>query len=282
MKRSLLFAMSGSFGDLMPDFLQQMRMAMSGYRSAIKNQSCDKEQDDAYKKSGLSLEKSLPWSAVSNTFCLWPSHETVLTMNPIAVLGRCRPMCRKHWETIPDSARKRIFFDAIPNPDGPSLQSSTESQVAAGFGRNLTPSYLGLRLRGGPLSAYHTFAHGKAIFATTMSKAGKRGKLQGSSMDPPGGDLPYAAVYVGSHNFSKKAWGNRDSRPGNVEFGVVLLTTDQAVATEWRSRLPYELPNPITLSPGNYRPGRRWDIFQRVEQHPPQFNFNDDSSVETI
>ena len=83
MKRILLFAMSGSFGDLMPDFLQQMRMAMSGYRSAIKNQGCDKEQDDAYKKSGLSLEKSLPWSAVSNTFCLWPSHETVLTMKAL-------------------------------------------------------------------------------------------------------------------------------------------------------------------------------------------------------
>jgi hypothetical protein len=283
MKRMMLFAMSGSFGDLTPNFLLQMRMAMSGCRAAVKDNSCDLQQIDARKETLLSIKKSTPWSAIANTFCLWPSKETILTMNPIAVLGRCRPMSRKHWDTIPESARNRIFFDAIPNPNGPSLQSSSESQVAAGFGRNLAPNYLGLRLRGGPLSAYHAFTHGKAIFAITMANAGKKGKLlRPSKTDTSCHNPPYAAVYVGSHNFSKKAWGSRESRPGNIEFGVVLLTTDQEVAGQWRSRLPYELPDPNSISHRDYRPGRSFDIFQRVEQYFHPLNLDDMSSGGTI
>lgn len=276
-KKIKLFAMSGSFGDLKPDFLLQMRMAMSGYKSVSNDAFSGLEG----KKPTLSLDADMPWSSIDNTFCLWPSSETVLKMNPIAILGRCRPVSRKHWGSIPDQARKRIFFDAIPNPDGPSLQSSTESQEAAGVGRNLAPNLLGLRLRSGPLSAYHTFSHGKAIFATTMSNAAKEGKLPLSNTDRANANSPYASVYVGSHNFSKKAWGMRDSRPGNVEFGVVLLTTDCTLAGSWRSRLPYVLPSTSAIAPSTYQPGRLWDIFQPVERICPM-NTNDDSSVETI
>ncbi|KAG7358977.1 tyrosyl-DNA phosphodiesterase [Nitzschia inconspicua] len=279
LKRINLFAMSGSFGDLKPDFLLQMRMAMSGYRAAFNETSVNCEVDKR-KKPFSSLDKSLPWSSIKHTYCLWPSNTTVMSMNPIAILGRCRPMSRKHWDVIPSHARKRVFFDAVPNPDGPSLQSSTESQAAAGFGRALAPTLLGLSLRLGPLSAYLSFAHGKAIFATTMSHTTNQRKVP-ITTNSVRSDAPYSAVYVGSHNFSKKAWGIRDSRPGNVEFGVVLLTTDLTVSGNWQSRLPYTLPDPRSLSPGNYCPGRCWDVFHRV-QYTHTSNFCDDSSYETI
>ena len=57
-------------------------------------------------------------------------------------------------------------------------------------------------------------------------------------------DDDYTAVYVGSHNFSKKAWGLRNGMPGNIEFGIVLVTTSVEVSKEWKSRLPYQLPTP--------------------------------------
>jgi Tyrosyl-DNA phosphodiesterase len=282
LNRIYLFAMSGSFGDLKPDFLHQMRKAMAGYRSAIGYCSTEEGNCGRSARSSLSLGKSLSWSAIKQTFCLWPSNETVLSMNPIALLGRCRPMSRAHWETIPASARRSLFFDAVPNPRGPSLQSSTESQAAAGFGRNLTPSLCGLRFRSEPLSAYHSFAHGKVIFATTMCNAGKEGRLPMSESDRTNIDAPYAAVYVGSHNFSKNAWGIRDSRPGNIEFGVVLLTTDRKLTAQWRSRLPYELPDPNSSSRGCYRPGHWWDIFHRDTPTLLGSNTDENSSVETI
>ncbi|KAL3917934.1 MAG: hypothetical protein SGILL_004479, partial [Bacillariaceae sp.] len=268
-----LYASSGSFGDFYPNFLMQMRLAFSGNRGALAKQG-DVVDHKNKKKTNQLLSKRLPWSEIKQVYCMWPSKATALMMNPIALLGRCRPMARKHWATLSNDAR-RSFFDAIPNPDGPSLVSSTESQAAAGFGRSLVPSICGYKLRDGPLSAYTSFAHGKIIFGTTMTEAEIR---KGSRLSSSNVDLPYAAVYVGSHNFSKKAWGVLDASPGNVEFGVVLLTSDPSQAARWKSRLPYQLPIQCSAPPNNYRPGRSWDLWERVQQQSEQ---PDESSVET-
>ena len=63
-----------------------------------------------------------------------------------------------------------------------------------------------------------------------------------------------SVVYVGSHNFSKAAWGLRGEQPKNVELGVVLATTSPALRKEWRSRLPCTLPAASSVSPANYIP----------------------------
>lgn len=89
------------------------------------------------------------------------------------------------------------------------------------------------------LGDYHAFAHGKAILVEQ--------------------ETAWGAVYVGSHNFSKKAWGLKNAMPGNVEFGVVLFTQDNHVLDEWRSRLPYQLPEKNSISSSNYDLGRMKD-----------------------
>ena len=78
------------------------------------------------------------------------------------------------------------------------------------------------------LGKYHAFAHCKVILAEQENK--------------------WAAVYVGSHNFSKKAWGLKTSQPGNVEFGVVLFSQDCHVLDEWRSLCEHR----DTLGQGEY------------------------------
>jgi hypothetical protein len=101
---------------------------------------------------------------------------------------------------------------------------------------------------------YHSFAHGKVIYATTMAD---------DDTNAGAGSDDYTAVYVGSHNFSKKAWGLRHGMPGNVEFGIVLLTTSVGVSDEWKARIPYQLP--IFGAPNkdaDYEPGRSSDVFE--------------------
>ena len=91
----------------------------------------------------------------------------------------------------------------------------------------------------------------------------------GANPVSPPSNNDYTAVYVGSHNFSKTAWGLGQSAPSNVEFGVVLLTTRQEQATEWKSRLPYQLPPSPKHKKKHgkaYEPGRRFDIMEACGQ----------------
>ena len=178
-----LYAMSGSFGDVKPDFLHQMKWAMQG------------EETNA--------SSHISWENIKGIRCLMPSQETARTINPV---WNGRPMKFSHWEKIPEEAKRRIFFDAVPNP----------SETALG---------------------YHPFSHCKALY--TASAVGVRNKT--------------AVVYVGSHNFSRAAWGIRGEMPKNVEIGVVLSTTNQVMSREWQDRLPYSLPN-ASLSSSTYVP----------------------------
>ena len=69
----------------------------------------------------------------------------------------------------------------------------------------------------------HPVVHGKIIYATPRRANG------------PG--FPSAA-YIGSHNFSRAAWGEGTKGPRNIEFGVVLATNERETRMGWEQRFP--------------------------------------------
>jgi len=69
----------------------------------------------------------------------------------------------------------------------------------------------------------HPVVHGKVIYATPRIANGR--------------GLP-SIVYVGSHNFSRAAWGEGIKGPRNIELGVVLATNERATRMEWEQRFP--------------------------------------------
>ena len=183
-----VYAMSGSMGDLTPDFLTQMRHAMGG---------------------NVIVPPTKEWNKIRRTYILWPSQETVRAMNPFSVMGSARPMALSHWNSIPIEDRRHIFFDALPCPSRKAFTN------------------------------YHAFAHCKVICA----------EQEGS----------WGSVYIGSHNFSKAAWGINNTMPKNIEFGVVLFTQSKVMWNQWKSRLPYHLPPKNSVSPQHYEMGRASD-----------------------
>ena len=177
-----LYAMSGSLGNLLPDFLLQMKHAMSGK---------------------MIVPPNAEWSDIQRMYILWPSQQTAETM----ILGSARAISRDHWAGIAEGDRRRIFFDAPPNPSTKALQNHN-----------------------------HAFAHGKVMCAEQ--------------------DDSWGAICLGSHNFSKAAWGLRNCSPRNVEFSVVLFTEDSQTLKNWQARLPYQLPGKDSRSLAEYEPGR--------------------------
>ena len=95
---SMMYAMAGSMGNLKPDFLLQMKHAMHG------------------KHFHTPKGKEWVWDDVDGVRCLWPSRQTALSSRYSALVDSMRPMPISHWKTIPGTARRRIFFDAPPNP----------------------------------------------------------------------------------------------------------------------------------------------------------------------
>ena len=97
-----LYAMSGSFGDLKPDFLRQMRLAFcglnlhTGSNNGCANNSINCLNNDGHDRFQKwivdSTSKNIDWSSIQKTYCLWPSQHMVTTMNPIGVCGRGRPV----------------------------------------------------------------------------------------------------------------------------------------------------------------------------------------------
>ena len=194
----ILYATSGSMGDLQPDFILQMYEACSG--------------------RSVHASKSTPWHNLYNKArVLWPSRETALTMNLMALIGNGRSMSRAHWnKVIPTEAKRRMFMDARPNP-------TTRGELP-----------------------YFPFLHGKFIYLATPNMT---------------------VVYVGSHNFSKSAWGLRGQGPKNVELGVVLATTFSNKRNEWKCRLPCLLPAAsATYSPPSYIPASAHSGIRQVLQ----------------
>jgi hypothetical protein len=134
----MLYAMSGSYGDVEPVFLSAMKNAMSGQDTLFANEP-------------------LTWESLDGIQCLMPSIKMAQKMN----IGGGRLMDRTHWAKIPNDARQRLFNDTQPNP-------------STGLNKKLP------------------FAHCKVMYFH------------------PRETLNTAFLYVGSHNFSKNAWGIAD------------------------------------------------------------------------
>ena len=93
-----LYAMAGSFGNLWPEFLLQMKQAIQG------------------KVPAWTPKHKPSWNDVDGLQCLWPSCETALSSYHLqAIVGSMRAMPLAHWRSIPKDARRRIFCDALPN-----------------------------------------------------------------------------------------------------------------------------------------------------------------------
>jgi hypothetical protein len=186
-EESMVYAMSGSMGDIEPRFILHMHRAMHGIE---------------YKGP-----KETNWDSVENLGlrCLWPSRTTALSMNFASLISSSRAQSMTHWGKIPNQAKRKIFLDARPNPPNMGL----------------------------PQLACHSVSHAKVMIKT-------------------GGSI--GVVYVGSHNFSKSAWGLCGISPKNVELGVVLASKSATLRQEWRSRLPCLLPAPSAQSPISYIP----------------------------
>ncbi|CAB9524441.1 unknown protein [Seminavis robusta] len=61
-------------------------------------------------------------------------------------------------------------------------------------------------------------------------------------------------LYVGSHNFSRAAWGLGDAMPKNVELGVVMVSSKFDRIQAWVERLPCRLVPPSNTAPQCYQP----------------------------
>lgn len=195
---SIMYATSGSMGDLNPDFMLQMYEALARGRE-------------------VHAPASTPWHVLYHKMkCLWPSRETALTMNLMSLIGSARSMSRSHWKNhIPEMAKRLVFLDARPNPTSK-----------------------------GDLNAF-PFAHCKCMYFASRDMS---------------------LVYVGSHNFSKSAWGLRGEMPKNVELGVVLATASPSRRKEWKSRLPCLLPAASETSPPSYIPASAHSGIREVLQ----------------
>ena len=105
----ILYATSGCMGDVKPEFLLQMHRAMMGDDEQIPKQT---DWDDILSTSNRTGDAP----RIGLVRCMWPGRDLALQMT---MRGICsgRAMSRKHWyNNIPEFAKRRLFFDAPPNP----------------------------------------------------------------------------------------------------------------------------------------------------------------------
>lgn len=190
----ILYSMSGSMGDVRPDFLMHLYQAMQGIEVTR-------------------IDKETKWDKiVGKVRCLWPSACTAQSMNIDSLVTSTRAMDINHWNRIDDDCRRRIFYDAIPNPQEKGLR-----QIGC-----------------------HAVTHAKVMYINVPGPSKDRNDFH--------------VAYVGSHNFSKSAWGIRGVMPRNIEVGVVLASISPHVGKQWRDSFPCLLPKKQDISPKDYAP----------------------------
>ncbi|KAL9184960.1 hypothetical protein ACHAXT_002737 [Thalassiosira profunda] len=198
---AILNAISGSMGDVKPDFLLHMHRAMMGLDWPVSKET-EWEHIMTQDEPQIGLIR-----------CLWPSMQRALTMSIRSVCCG-RAISTNHWHNgIPEKAKRRFFFDAPPNPPQMGLAQLRR----------------------------HARAHGKVMCMTIPRETSS-------------GYKETTVLYVGSHNFSKAAWGVHGNQPMNVEIGVVLASSSPSVAQQWRESLPCILPGEYDQSPADYVP----------------------------
>ena len=221
--KSILYATSGSMGNLEPYFIWQMQQAMRGITI-----------------NPTSNPTTFSWNHVHNHLkCFWPSVELGLQSDIIG-LHCLRHIPKYHIDKIPKDSFHKMFHDAIPNP--PTTRISTSSFTS------LLSKVLPV------ITNYSTSNHEdeKKYYPTT------HGKFM----------LRQHVLYVGSHNFSRAAWGLRGSQPKNVELGVILVSNDKEQQRKWIERLPCQLVEPNEISPSSYVPFNGVNHPDFANRHP--------------
>ncbi|CAB9513512.1 expressed unknown protein [Seminavis robusta] len=117
-KAGLLFATSGSLGNLEADFLLQMCKAMNGQAPIAKRPAIPKKlawAETTPKQPVCPKEPS--WDDVRERVrCFWPGKATAIEMDLMG-LGMLRAMQEKHLkEVFLVGSQRKILHDAIPNP----------------------------------------------------------------------------------------------------------------------------------------------------------------------
>jgi len=215
---------AGSFGDLYPDFLQQMVGAMHGREDVI--------------------PPEIEWGDVTAARCLWPSRTSAREMNPCGVLYTLRAIPMRLWHQIPTDAKDRLFFDAPPTEwwVQPILQQSTGIlQQSTGLPALETREerlHLAMPSNNSKVYDTHSKVWNPARFLAQDYKPVAHAKTIFTQLPGCGG----AVMYVGSHNISKSAWGLRGGKPKGIELGVILRTSCSRVREAWTKRLPCRLP----------------------------------------
>ena len=180
------------------------------------------------------------WNHVHNQLkCFWPSVELGLQSDIIG-LHCLRHIPKYHIDKIPKQSFHKMFHDAIPNPTTTKISSSSTS----------FPALLSNLLNGASTNSSHQ--EEEYYYPTT------HGKFM----------LRQHVLYVGSHNFSRAAWGLRGSQPKNVELGVILVSNDKEQQRRWIERLPCQLVSQDEVSPSSYVPFNGVNHPDFVNRHP--------------
>ena len=220
---------TGSLGDLKPSFLKAMEQTLV--------------PEDGMDPSDVTAVNCGGWETTTKLRILFPTNATALASSlqrPVT----CRAMLKKTFADVPHADRERLFFDAQPcsfigRKEGGVPSWGHQVLSHGDEGRQLKLELDEDRRWRPPL------AHAKVIFrgvsADASCEGGGGGGGASASAIPPT-TTTAAWAYVGSHNFSKAAWGQLRRQPHNIELGVLLSTTSLTRAAMWRERLPYLAP----------------------------------------
>ena len=235
-----------------------MDLALTGrYQRAVDRGEAAAAEREQQKTAFTEAE----WRArLGRACCLWPSRATTVGLavtdathpgvypqreegasagfHLSSVISTGRFMKLDYWrQNVPPAVKDALFFDARPNPHRPRRRAyATHAKVCFA-------DTLGCAARGAMAGAVGGGGGGLG-----GGLGGGTGSGGGDDDDDDDGRTLASVIYVGSHNFSKNAWGCDGKTPGNVELGVVLGTRDPALRDEWASRLPCELPDAEELS----------------------------------
>jgi len=155
--------------------------------------------------------RSTTWEdVVQRVRCMWPSIATACKTDLLGLKGCSRHIPRCSLNDIKRCYRNIIFRDAIPNPQ--TLATFQEPWKRFGMAEELSDE-----------KRFHPATHGKFLWNDV------------------------GVLYVGSHNFSKAAWGLHNASPKNVEVGIVIATPRMLNGRPnptyelWKDRLPCKL-----------------------------------------
>lgn len=248
-----IFAGSGSFGDLNPEFLVGMEAAMVGGVAAESSKPAK-----VTRTTVLKHEQS-DWMDVKRFRLLWPSRTTAKESSRVGLM-HLRFIAMKVWHDeakIPTIAAKdRLFFDGRP------MKIVVEDGWPSSKQPILPPILHGKFIfRASAIakddynsSDHSNDGHTASASASVAASASAAASSAASAATAAAASVAtatantHAIIYIGSHNLSKTAWGIGNVQPNSVELGVVVSTTSKQARDKWKQMLPMLLPSETELA----------------------------------